>query len=245
MWTLLWAVAITPPSDGTPRTPATLGPIDLDGDRQRETVLQTDAGVVVGRTTVPCGTTAAPCQVEVHDILMVDRTRELLLCERDGDTRSCRLFRMRDKSLREIKLTVAPPARSAYPSGRLRAPAISTKGDGTLVAHMPGGWCPRTEAFTWDGERLVHAASPTWTCSEVESTATASRALSNAPEGAPIGVSLAAGQTVRVLAESVALPGWLLVRLDGGEHGWIDAEGVLPAPEWTPPTPALAPPPLR
>ena len=66
MWTLLWALALQPPTDDGPRTAATLGPIDLDGDRQRESVRQTDAGVVVERATVPCGSEASRLPAVPH-----------------------------------------------------------------------------------------------------------------------------------------------------------------------------------
>jgi len=221
MWTLLWAVALVPPTDSGPRTADTLGPIDLDGDRLRESVQQTDAGVVVGKSTVPCGSVAAPCEIEVHDILMEDRTRELLLCEPGDATRTCRLFRMRDKALLEVKLKVDPEARSAYSSGRLRPPKVSTKGDGGLVAHMPGGWCPHDEPFEWNASVLIHKPPEVWTCDAQTLTPDVAVPLHAAVRGEPLGAVAQIGVEARILAESVAHEGWVQVALPTGEQGWV------------------------
>ena len=223
MWTLLWAVAIAPPADDGPRTPATLGPIDLDGDRLRDAVRQTDVGVVVGKTTVPCGTVAEPCEVEVHDILMVDRTRELLLCQPDAGSRSCRLFHMRDKRLLELKLVVSPQMRVQYPSGRLRAPSISTKGDGHLVAHMPGGLCPHDERFKWMDSRLVHEPVDAYSCAGVRRWVPADTLLGAEP-GGPGGQRVDGLVQAIVERESATHPGQVWVVLPDARAGWVAAE---------------------
>lgn len=222
--------AVPPTSAKTPQTAATLGPIDLDGDRVRETVRQTDAGVVVGKSTVPCGDTSFPCELEVHDITGGDGRKELAVCELGPrDDRSCRLFGYRGGKLFAIPLPVDPSRRAQseiYYEGRVWAHQLETKGNGIVLADQPGRLYTRREKLVWRDGGLVHVPQPLYDMGGKSVHVDRTFPITSTVTGGAVVANVRTGSDVRLLVESGDHPGHVLVVISSGLVGWTTIEAL-------------------
>lgn len=208
-----------------PQTADTLGPIDLNGDRKREQVRQTDAGVVIGRTTIPCGSRSEPCELALHDIVPTDRLKELSVCSpQPPPQRSCTLVRPRAAGVVRLELAVHPSVRGQadrYAGGRLHVGGFATRGDGGVEAEVWDPVCPRTERFEAVERRLEHRPRVLYECRARSVVVDAGLTLVDAPTSARVTLELPAGTRVEVWQESGRTPHWYLVRASDGSLGWV------------------------
>ncbi len=223
-------VAVQPNLDTSPRTAATLGPVDLNGDGVRETLQQTDAGVVVGRATVPCGETTFPCQLEVHDITGSDKAKELVACELGPrDDRTCSVFRMRGDALVELKLTLDPTRRGPHGPEVFYPDQIETKGNGILLARQTQRLYTRIEKFVEKDGTLVHFPQPFYDMGGVTVRIHRSAPITREPKGSGVVANLLPDADVVLLLEHGDHAEHFLVRTSTGLVGWISLEQLMAA----------------
>ena len=195
-------------------------PTDLDGDGKPETFVLEGESLRVGKSKVACGVESFPCEVEVHDITANDGKRELAVCNSGPrDDGNCDLYRYDNGAL------VAIPMK--HSSGeQLWVSAISTKGNGIVLADQQGRFYTRRDKLVDQGGKLAFIAQPVYNTGGVKVPVDRSFPITLRPDGGDVVANVAPGTTVTLLAADGAQPDTFLVLVSSGLVGWANINTI-------------------